>query len=233
MGYCIVAGGKPDMAAPVSKKVFANNTWEEIIAACQTKTVPDTWLVGDQKAMTINGTDYLIDIIGKNHDDYADGSGKAPLTFQMHNLYNESRTMNADATNVGGWTSCLMRSTHLPEILNLMPYEVRTSVKEVVKKTSAGNKSSTINTTNDKLFLLSEIEVVGSSNAHIIGEGSQYEYYMAGNPRIKEPLGLFYFWFLRSPCITTDVGFYAVHDDGSITNPGAQNSLGVSFAFCF
>ena len=66
---------------------FADNTWAQIIKACQKKIIPTTWKVGDQKAMTINGISYQIDIIGKNHDDYSDGSGKAPLTFQMHDCY--------------------------------------------------------------------------------------------------------------------------------------------------
>lgn len=63
---------------------FADNTWEQIISVCQKGIVPLSWKVGDQKAMTIGGTDYLIDIIGINHDDYSDGSGKATFTFQLH-----------------------------------------------------------------------------------------------------------------------------------------------------
>lgn len=62
-------------AAPalVLDPVFANNDWATIIAACQRKQVPETWAVGDQKEMTI-GQSYMIDIIGKDHDTYADGS---------------------------------------------------------------------------------------------------------------------------------------------------------------
>ena len=75
-------------AAPalVLDPVFANNDWATIIAACQRKQVPETWAVGDQKEMTI-GQPYMIDIIGKDHDTYADGSGTAPLTLQMHDCY--------------------------------------------------------------------------------------------------------------------------------------------------
>lgn len=61
---------------PSYDPVFANNTWEQIIEACHNNEVPDAWKVADQKPMTIGGSDYLIDIIGKNHDDYSDGSGK-------------------------------------------------------------------------------------------------------------------------------------------------------------
>lgn len=142
--------------------VFANNTWAKIIKACQNKEVPETWVVGNQKAMTINGADYLIDIIGKNHDNYSDGSGKAPLTFQLHDCYGTQYAMNSSGTNRGGWKSCAMRSTHLPAILALMPTEVQNGIREVNKLTSAGSKSATINTTADKLFLLSEIEIFGS-----------------------------------------------------------------------
>ncbi len=35
--------------------------------------VPDTWNVGDSCMMAFGKKNYQIDIIGKNHDDYADG----------------------------------------------------------------------------------------------------------------------------------------------------------------
>ena len=69
------------------RSTFANNSWEMIIQACKNNEVPSAWNIGDQKTMTIGGVDYEIDIIGKNHDTYSDGSGKAPLTFQFHNLF--------------------------------------------------------------------------------------------------------------------------------------------------
>ena len=43
---------------------FADNTWAQIIKACQKKHIPSTWKVADQKAMTIGDKDYMIDIIG-------------------------------------------------------------------------------------------------------------------------------------------------------------------------
>ena len=151
--------------------IFSNNSWEAIIAACQSGSVPDSWAVGDSKMMTIGGTNYQIDIIGKNHDTYTAG-GTAPLTFQLHDCYGETKNMNSSNTNSGGWTSCAMRSTHLPAILALMPTEVQNGIREVNKMTSAGSKSDTINTTADKLFLLSEIEIFGSVSYSKCGEGT-------------------------------------------------------------
>lgn len=213
--------------------VFANNTWAKIIKACQNKEVPETWTVGSQKAMTINGTAYIIDIIGKGHDDYADGSGKAPLTFQMHDCYGELKDMNSKNTNIGGWTSCAMRSTHLPAILALMPTEVQNGIREVNKLTSAGSQSSTINTTADKLFLLSEVEIFGSVSYSERGEGTQYEYYTAGNSKVKNYFGRAHGWGERSPAAGIRSGFCIVKSNGNGTIGNSNSETGVSFGFCF
>ena len=215
------------------EKNFADNTWEQIIAVCQKKIVPPTWKVGDQKAMTIGGTDYLIDIIGINHDDYSDGSGKAPFTFQLHDCYGEAKKMNSSNTNSGGWTSCAMRSTHLPAILALMPTWVQSGIREVNKLTSAGNKSSTINTTADKLFLLSEVEIFGSTTYSAAGEGTQYDYYKAGNSKVKKRSGSAASWWERSPYASNSTYFCLVSSNGSADNNAASFAIGVAFGFCF
>ena len=233
MGRVILSGASKGMTVPVSYKAnFSDNTWAQIIDACHKNQVPDTWAVENQKTMTINGTDYVIDIIGKNHDDYADGSGKAPLTFQLHDCYGTPYAMNSSETNVGGWTSCAMRSTHLPTILALMPMEVQNGIREVNKLTSAGSQSATINTTADKLFLLSEIEIFGSATYSSGSEGTQYNYYKA-NSRVKNKNGNLAIWDERSPRYDSSVFFCSVNSDGvaDYTNPNAPQ--GVAFGFCF
>ena len=212
--------------------IFANNSWEEIIAACQSGSVPDSWVVGNSKTMTINGTSYQIDIIGKNHDTYTAG-GTAPLTFQMHDCYGTKYAMNSLDTNSGGWTSCAMRSTHLPAILALMPSEVQAGIKEVNKLTSAGSQSSTINTTTDKLFLLSEIEIFGSVRYSKSGEGTQYAYYKAGNSKVKKVNGSNSAWWERSPSGGINTFFCRVGSEGGNYDGYASDSKGVAFAFCF
>ena len=213
--------------------VFANNTWKQIIDACHNNAVPDTWNVADNKLMTINGVDYQIDIIGKNHDDYSDGSGKAPLTFQMHDCYANKKNMNSSPTNSGGWTSCAMRNTHLPAILAMMPTEVQNGIREVNKLTSAGSKSSTINTTADKLFLLSEVEIFGSTTNSAAGEGTQYDYYKAGNSKVKKQNGSATVWWERSPRVVSSTAFCVVSSNGNPGGSNASNARGVAFGFCF
>lgn len=232
MGKVIMSGIVPLLSVPATTKAnFADNTWAQIIKACQTNRVPDTWAVGNQKTMAIGGTDYVIDIIGKGHDDYADGSGKAPLTFQMHDCYGEGKNMNSSNTNNGGWTSCAMRQTHLPAILALMPTEVQNGIREVNKLTSAGSQSATINTTADKLFLLSEIEIFGSVSYSKSGEGTQYDYYKPGNSKVKTLNGSADNWWERSPSYSEYFCF--VNSDGYANYDYAGSAYGVAFAFCF
>ena len=229
-----VVSGTTSYAVALSflKDNFADNDWSDIIAACHSGSVPSTWVVGNSKTMTINGASYQVDIIGKNHDTYANG-GKAPLTFQLHDCYGETKNMNSSDTNSGGWTSCAMRSTHLPAILALMPTEVQNGIREVNKLTSAGSKSATINTTADKLFLLSEIEIFGSVNNSKSGEGTQYDYYKSGNSKVKKYNGSANFWWERSPYGGGSASFCRVYRNGNASYTDASSAYGVAFGFCF
>ncbi len=212
---------------------FADATWTEVIAACQSGEIPAAWAVGNSKTMTIDGTNYQVDIIGKNHDTYSDGSGTAPLTFQLHDCYGTTYAVGSGSSNSGGWTNCAMRSTHLPAILALMPEEIQAAVKNVNKLTSAGGNSSTINTTEDGLFLLSEIEIFGTTKYSYSGEGTQYEYYSAGGSTVKNVSGSANSWWERSPRSSTS-GFCRVNGSGTAGyNASLGTAYGVSFAFCF
>lgn len=230
--YTAPASKQCSVTVSLLKDNFADNEWSEIIAACQSGNVPASWVVGNYKNMTINGKAYRIDIIGKNHDTYAAG-GTAPLTFQMHDCYTETKQMNSSNTNSGGWQNSAMRTTHLPAILNMMPAEVKAAIRDVQKKSSAGNQSSSIQTTNDKLFLLSEIEIFGSTTYSFAGEGKQYAYYQAGNSKVKNLSGSAYIWWERSPHSSNSAYFCLVYSNGYANAYLASYSYGVAFGFCF
>ncbi len=235
MGECLFARrGLVHTTPLLLKSTFADNTWSDIAQACWRNKVPDTWTIGAQKAMMIDGEDYLIDIIGKNHDDYADGSGKAPLTFQLHDCYSRNQ-MNDTSTNGGGWALSGMRTKHLPAIMALMPAEVRAGIREVNKLTSVGSANRTIKTTADKLFLLSEAEVLSAISYSFSGEGTRYEYYSSGKVSGKYLAGVPVFWWTRSPRKEYDTQFCHIdtsyYDTSGVSSAGA--SLGIAFAFCF
>lgn len=209
--------------------VFGNNSWAAIIKACREKQVPNTWNVGDRCNMTINNKTYAIDIIGKNHDDYADGSGKAPLTFQMHTCYATEYKMNNSGSNTGGWADCLLRTTGGFKIIkSKMPAEVVAALKAVTKKTTAGGASSAIDTTEDTLFLLSEIEVQGTRTFSYPGEGTQYAYYKTAANRKKNRA-----WYLRSPRLNSTTCFDRTGWSGEADWSVASEVDGIAAAWCF
>ena len=107
-------------------------------------------------------------IIGINHDDLADGSGKAGLTFLTTSTTISSR-MNPTATNADGWEKSELRAKmNSGEVWNLMPFEFHSKVKSVKKLTNnvgggSENKNAAVTATTDKLFLLSYSEIVPTS----------------------------------------------------------------------
>ena len=99
--------------------------------------------------------------------------------------------------------------------------------------TSAGSQSATINTTADKLFLLSEIEIFGSVSYSKSGVGTQYDYYKAGNSKVKKYNGSASYWWERSPNGSGSAYFCDVVSDGNASYDGASRARGVAFGFCF
>ena len=211
---------------------FADNTWDLIIEACHSGNVPDTWVAGDSKTMTIDGTDYQFDIVGKNHDTYTAG-GIAPLTFGLHDCYGTKFNMNTAMTTEGGWNDSKMRTKMIPEILAKMPANIQNGIRAVNKLTATEALNSTIKTASDKLFLFSEIEVYGSISHSYSGEGKQYDYYKAGNSKVKKVGSDASRWSLRSPEAKDDDYFCAVDVDGSSYHHYASFLAGVCFGFCF
>lgn len=218
----------------ITDPVFSNNDWPTIIAACQSGNVPSTWAVGDSKMMTIDGVDYQIDIIGKDHDDYTDGSGKAPLTFQLHDCFT-SLAMATSTDNGFTWESSDMCVTHLPGILSKMPTEVQNAIRKVNKKVRAEAGSNTVNTNAEKLFLLSITEIFDPRTVDV-DEGTKYEYYSeSASHRVKTISGSVTTWWLRSQSNASGYMYFpaCVDTTGSIGSAYATKSCGVVPAFCF
>jgi hypothetical protein len=97
--------------------------------------------------------------------------------------------------------------------------------------TSAGNKSSAIDTTDDWFALRSEIEIYGSDYS-VPGEGSQVDYYKTKNNRLKFSNGNKYDWWERSPASSYDSFFCNITSSGYTSSGRASNSYGLSICGC-
>ena len=189
-----------------------------------------------------NGKTLTYRIIGINHDDIADGSGKAGLTFLTTSTTITSR-MNATDTNAGGWEKSELRTKmNSGEIWNLMPADFQSKVKSVRKLTNnvgggSANKNAAVTATSDKLFLLSYSEIVptsywASDYPWSSSEGTQYEAFKgkvtnnySGNACLK--IGLR--WWERSASPSLSNAFLIVNSYG---DPSSGNGATGSYCVC-
>lgn len=205
--------------------------WADIDICGRLGMAQQFFKVGDSKTVNIGGTNYEVQIIGFNHDDKVSG-GKAAYSFQLVDCLNQTQQMNTSNTNTGGWNGSAMRG-RMSTYKSQLPAALRNVIKTVKKKSGTGGGSSSgTQQTNDDLFLLSEIEIFGTTTYSVAGEGTQYEWYKAGNSRIKKVNGSANYWWERSPRSGTTNGFCIVNSSGSANIYNAYDSYGVSFGFC-
>ena len=207
-------------------------SWSDLSIMSKFGVCDKYFKVGDTKNITVNGVSYPVRIISFNHDTLTSG-GTAGITFQLVNCLNARYQMETASTNANGWEGCLMRKTTLNStIYGQLNSDLKAVIKAVNKVSSVGNNSSGLETTSDKLFLLSEIEIFGSTHYSFAGEGKQYEYYAAGNSTIKTVSGSANYWWERSPRSGDTGNFCTVNEGGAANYYGANTSRGVSFGFC-
>lgn len=205
--------------------------WADIDICGRLGMAQQFFKVGDSKTVNIGGTNYEVQIIGFNHDDKVSG-GKAAYSFQLVDCLNQTQQMNTSNTNTGGWNGSAMRG-RMSTYKSQLPAALRNVIKTVKKKSGTGGGSSSgTQQTNDDLFLLSEIEIFGTTTYSVAGEGTQYEWYKAGNSRIKKVNGSASAWWERSPYSGDTYSFCSVLSSGDANGNYASNSYGVSFGFC-
>ena len=214
-------------------------SWQQIAQNAETGQANTIWNVGDEITFNLkDGNPLTMQIIGFNHDDLSDGSGKAGITFGMKNLYYSTYPMNDSNTNAGGWEECKMRTSTIQEILNNLPDELQSVIKLVNKKATAGRQSTDIVISQDKLWLYSGVELDGTTSSGYKDEGTQYEYWTSHNTnsdRIKKSnngTGSAGNYWLRSPYTSYPVNFRSVRSDGYVDISSADNSYGLCFCFC-
>jgi len=215
----------------VAKDIAKNGT--SSIAYAKVKAAMDA---GTQFSVKLtNGETLEYRIVGINHDDLADGSGKAGLTFEAINAVLGAR-LNPTDTNTGGWEKSELRGRlNSGDLWTLLPAEFQSKVKSVTKMTDnkGGGSAGTPTATTDKVFLLSATEVWGN----IESDGVQYEYYKSKGVTSSNYSGasLGYNRWTRSVCSGQVTYFHFVDSLGDCygsIGPSTYSRV-VTPAFCF
>ena len=110
-------------------------------------------------------------IIGINHDDLADGSGKAGLTFEATNGVYGVQCVDQEMFDGDMWMNTELRQRlNSGDLWSLLPNELSGRIATVGKPDVTPHGKQVM---ADKMFLLSANEVYGNFDSC----GSQYEYY--------------------------------------------------------
>ncbi len=221
--------GLPPVGTPLE-----SCSWAQIGRISATGKAADYFSVGDTKTVILSTSETItMRIVDFAHDDLSSsGGGKAPITFDIVDCLATNSQMNSTDTNVGGYSGSAFYATLKNAIFNSLPADLRAIVKEVNKKTSAGNQSATIVTTAEKIFLFSEVEVHGALTYAKTGEGTQYAMYTSGGSKVKKVGAQASGWWLRSPRASYATDFCSVNSDGAANAGFASGSLGVAFGLC-
>lgn len=171
-------------------------------------------------------------LMDKNVVDLAAG-GKCNFVIGMKNcLANGATTengyMNSDITNAGGWKNSARRTWCNNVFTNAVPTGLKNLVKPASIKTSAGNKSTTINPTTDRWFLPCVYNVFGAISGSVSGEDTvQWEWYKTSANRIKKAGTSEYitWWWERSPN-SGDIGAFCIVNSAGNTGSNSSNSRG-------
>ncbi len=225
--------------APINP-VFAENTWEQIIFACENKVVPETWKIGDAKVWENftyynNGNVYTKNITfqiwGKNVDDYADGSGKVPITFGLHkNSVLQFQTAFLGNEGVGGNGG--YANSRANQVLNAwidsFPELMKKSLKSIKIK---WGQSGGIGESVAKLFLPAFSNVIAEPCGGEEKVVARYPVFTDNSSRAVASMPTNYGWWLR----TYHAGdyYYIVKYNGSVTSQKVTDSNYLRFAFCF
>ncbi len=206
-------------------------TWEDIGRIGKAGLHTSYFAKEQLKNFTVGGTTYQLELIAFDHDDLADGSGKAPYTFLMKNCLDTLYRINQNSGSQGGYYLSEFYGILNGEIYASLEESLRQSIRPVIKYTGVGDARSSIIPTIETLWLPSEMEMFGSRTESAPGEGSHYTLF---NTAISRGKGNPY--WLRSPRATSSGAsvsrWCAVGATGTASVQRPDTLYGIPFGLC-
>ena len=209
---------------------LSSASWERIAEISESGMAKTYFSLGDTKTFTFKRSGATVTgtavIIGFDHDDKADGSGKAGITFML--VSGIERVSYLD----GAWATSSTRTLLNTTIFNTFETEMQSAIKTVTKLSCGGSTNATLLTTEDKLFLpcLEEIGKTPDGTNFLKGEGTKYEGYPDAS-KFTYDSSSFKQYLTRSAHAKTAGRYAYVQSTGSWSN-GANIASEPKFCFC-
>jgi hypothetical protein len=167
-------------------------------------------------------------IVAHNHDDKADGSGKATLTFVAQNLLKDGRKFHSNGNNFERYSGSEIRTWLTNNFISTLPSELQTAISEVSKPSDGYN-------TNDKIWLLSLSELGFTDNKTSptwITSGEEYSIFTDDASRQKKKVDASTFgeYWTRNTFNNTSIHY--ISSKGSRNTGSPTYGFGILFGFC-
>ena len=139
-------------------------SWTQVNELAQRGMLSTFFPVGSEKTIRLSTGEVLTAIIiGFNYDDLSDGSGKAPVTFDIKDC-----TENTSSSTItsSGWGMSDLRTT-INSYFDYLPIDLQNVIKIIKKEYVSYSKDGNgiwhryVNTSYDKLFALAQHEIMG------------------------------------------------------------------------
>ena len=174
-------------------------------------------------------------------DEAADGSSDVMMTLGTDFLLPDRRQMNAELTNLGGWTLSDIRAFILDRVWEQIPEKMRPYVRMVVKKTTAGSMSQDIVKSIEYAFLPARVEIDGTTTARYAAEGQQYKFWKVVKNglnrddrinRLGNQSGQIRGYFFRSPDTLYTDRFRYINTTGGSGYARSTSNYGIQLCLC-
>lgn len=227
---------------------LADLSWEEIYAIADRGKAGTAFKLYDTKEIELTtGEKVVAMVVGLGQDiSVADAENTTVATFIIRDYLRTKYRMNQTNTNIGGWKDSEMRTKFIREnFYDVLPQDLKERIKLVNKKTSVGNKGTSIVTTEDYVWLPSPVELgIIDLGEPYTEEGMTYTAFTergeatAKGLRTKKSTegGNTGSYWLRSPVTANSTGFKMIGVDrqgfGIDSSDNASVEAGMAVGFC-
>lgn len=211
---------------PADISTLLPTTWEEINTGVNNGDYT-SWPLGMTVPLTSGNYTLTMQLVAKDTDELADGSGNAHTTWISKDVVCSS-VMNSSSSDSYGYSSTPLYINTLPSLKANIDSVVQGYMKSV-KKTWRDNTSSSTITSAETFWIPSCREMYGTGNYE--NTGCVYtSFFTNNNSRIKKLNGTAYAWWTRSA--ENETRFYNVSNNGGPAIAYQAQTHGVVPGFC-
>lgn len=185
-------------------------TWGEILEISENGEAKNVFKPGDEIPVTLSGAAPMritMQIAGFDHDELADGSGKAGITFISKEAFLESAQWGGYTTTQIHWPNTILRQ-NVKNVKDLLPTELQSAIKDVYKL-YGWNTTNPVQSVVDDIFVPSASELglsLASDRYMRRDEGARYELFAENADIIKTYLGSAVDYWTRSSEVDSESG---------------------------